>query len=162
MDAPSIYTLAPYRLCHRRAKDRQDHRLIITRINLRLRPYRRPHGKKALKRLNLGRLDCSDTKQSLVSAFDGCLRLVSFENKDIETIWSKLRELVYNTALQVVEAESRKHQDWFDENWEEIKQLVEGKYNPASRLQSATLQSIRTTMYVEPYSKNSARCKTHG
>ena len=116
MDAPSIYTLAPYRLCHRRAKDRQDHRLIITRINLRLRPYRRPHGKKALKRLNLGRLDCSDTKQSLVSAFDGCLRLVSFENKDIETIWSKLRELVYNTALQVVEAESRKHQDWFDEN----------------------------------------------
>jgi hypothetical protein len=69
---------------------------------------------------------------------------------------------VYNTALQLVEAESRKPQDWFHENCEEIKQLVEGKYNPASRIQSETLQSIRTTMYVEPYSKNSARCKTHG
>jgi predicted DNA-binding protein len=35
---------------------------------------------------------------------------------------------VYNIALQVVGAENRKHQDWFDENCDEIKQLLEEKY----------------------------------
>ena len=45
-----------------------------------------------------------------------------FENKDIETIWSKFME------LQVVRAESRKHQDLFDDKCEEIKQLLEEKY----------------------------------
>ena len=71
-----------------------DHRLISTKLNRRLQTNRRPQGKKAPKRLNLGWLDCSDTKQSLVSVFEGCLRLVSFENKDIETFRSKFKELV--------------------------------------------------------------------
>ena len=35
--------------------------------------------------------------------------------------------MVYNTALQIVGSESRSHKDWFDENCEEIKQLLEEK-----------------------------------
>ena len=117
-----------------------DHRLIVTKLNIRVQPKRRPQGKKAPKRLNITQLN--NTKQCFVDILE-----VRLDSHNVEADWATLRELVYNTAAEIPGPSTRKHTDWFDENCDEIKQLLDEKH----RLHQAYLSSPKSTSKKDAY-----------
>ena len=118
-----------------------DHRLIITKLNIRIEPKRRPQGKKAPKRLNVAKLMTDRGKQFFVDALDERLKSTSPDNQSVEAAWATLRELIYTTATETLGPQTRNDKDWFDENCEDIKQLLDEKH----RLHKAYLSNPKLT-----------------
>ena len=111
-----------------------DQRLIVSKLNIRTQHERRPQGKKTPKRLNITTLKNIVTKQSFVDTpeerFDSTPTPPPLipDSQNVETDWATLRVLVYNTATEILGPSSRKHKDWFDENCDAIKQLLDEKH----------------------------------
>nr|VZH90250.1 unnamed protein product [Spirometra erinaceieuropaei] len=82
-----------------------DHRLVISKMRIRLQPRRRPQAQ---------RLD------NLPIAADAA----AAENASVENRWCQLRDTVQSTALAVLGRAPRKHQDWFDDNDAAIRNLL--------------------------------------
>ena len=131
-----------------------DHRLIVSKLNIRVQSNRRPQGTKAPKRLNVNKLKDSSTKQSFADILEGRLNSLSLDNHNADSGWDSLRDIVYNTAIETLGPSLRNHKDWFDDNCEEIKQLLEEKHrihkavlgnNKSSSLKTA-LNNIRRTV----------------
>ena len=132
MDASSLQALASNWLCHSRRKDRQDvrvtktmcgadcwtdHRLIVSKLNLRIQPARWPQ---VPKRLDVSKLKQDSKRQAFIN--DICSRLDAMElrSDDPEENWTVFRDTVHSSAMDSIGPVSRKHKDWFDENDEEI------------------------------------------
>lgn len=131
-----------------------DHRLIVSKLNLRVQPKRRPQGTKASKRLNVGKLKMPSASQSFADTLEERLNTTVLDDHDVEAAWSTLRETVYNTAFECLGPSTRKHKDWFDENCAEITQLLEDKRraykahidDPTSTAKKDALRSARSTV----------------
>nr|VZI47294.1 unnamed protein product [Spirometra erinaceieuropaei] len=74
-----------------------DHRLVISKMRIRLQPRRRP--------------------QAAVAA----------ENASVENRWCQLRDTAQSTALAVFDRAPRQHPDWFDDNDAAIRNLLTEK-----------------------------------
>ena len=105
-----------------------DHRLLISKMNLRITPRRRPQGVKNPKRLNVSKLKSELVQQELAEELERNLQSHDLDSDtDVETEWALIRATIYATASAVVGPSTRKHQDWFDENNSRIKALLEEK-----------------------------------
>ena len=90
---------------------------------------------------------------TLEQRLDSCV----LEGQDVETAWDALRETVYDTAMECLGPTIRKHKDWFDENYTEIKQLLEEKHrahrahldDPKSASKKDTLRNVRSTIQAK-------------
>ena len=111
-----------------------DHRLIISKLKFHIQSPRRPRGKKASRRLNTSRLLLESVSQKLSEDLDSKLKDVTFNHTDINENWSALRDVVYQTSLDHLGPSLRKYQDWFDENNEEIQDLLEKKNTVCTKL----------------------------
>lgn len=60
-----------------------DHRLLISKLNIRIQPPRRPQGKKVPMRLNVSKLKCAQVKQSLAEELDSKLEPLNFDLHDV-------------------------------------------------------------------------------
>ena len=80
------------------------------------------------KRLNTTKLNEGSTTDNLISDLNDKLANLHFGSASVEEEWASLRDLVYASSLEQLGAASRKHQDWFDENDEQIKSLLEDKH----------------------------------
>ena len=105
-----------------------DHRLVVSKLNLRIQPARRPQGKKVPKRLDVSKLKQDSKRQTFFN--DICSRLDAMElrSDDPEENWIVFRDTVHYSAMDSLGPVSRKHQDWCDENDEEIQGLLEEKH----------------------------------
>ena len=94
MDASSLQTLASHWLCHstkvgqtRCQSDKDyvcadcwtDHRLVVSKLNLRIQPARRPQGKKVPKKLDVSKQKQDSKRQAFIN--DICSRLDAMEKK---------------------------------------------------------------------------------
>ena len=79
-----------------------DHRLIDNKFNIRVQPKRRPQGKKAPKRLNITQPKNTNTKQCFVDILEVRLESTPLDSQNVEADWATLRELVYNTATEIL------------------------------------------------------------
>ena len=104
-----------------------DHRLIISKLSLRIQPKQRPQGRQAPKRVNISKLNLLSTKKEFVASLEVKLNDILLEEQDVEAAWSSLRDTIYNTAMECLGPCARRHQDWFDENHTEIMGLMEKK-----------------------------------
>ncbi len=76
------------------------------------------------------------------------------DNLNVEAAWGTLRNAVYSTAMEYLVPTLRRHKDWFHENCEEIRQLLEAKRlaykahldDPLSAAKKDTLRSKRSTI----------------
>nr|VZI09628.1 unnamed protein product [Spirometra erinaceieuropaei] len=82
-----------------------DHRLVISKMRIRLQPRRRPQA------------------SSPAAADDAA----AAENASVENHWCQLRDTVQSTALAVLGRAPRQHQDWFDDNDAAIRNLLAEK-----------------------------------
>ena len=103
-----------------------DHRLVVSKLNLRIQPVRRPQGKKVKKKFNVSKLKQDSKSQAFVN--DLCSRLDALEHSSEDESWTVFRDTVHSSAMDSLRPVTRKHQDWFDENNEEIQGLLEGKH----------------------------------
>ena len=105
-----------------------DHRFVVSKLNLRIQPARRPQSKKVPKRLDLSKLKQDSKRQAFFN--DICSRLDAKElrSDDPEENWTVFRDTIHSSAMDSLGPVSRKHQDWFDENDEEIQGNLEEKH----------------------------------
>ena len=93
-----------------------DHRLVVSKLNLRIQPVRRPQGKKVPKKLDVSKLKQDSKRQAFVN--DLCSRLDALEHssEDVDESWTVFRDTVHSSAMDSLGRVSRKRQDWLDEN----------------------------------------------
>ena len=105
-----------------------DHRLVVSKLNLRIQPVRRPQGKKLPKKLDVSKLKQDSKRQAFIN--DLCSRLDALEHRseDVDESWTVFRDTVHSSAMDSLGPVSRKHQDCLDENDKEIQGLLEEKH----------------------------------
>ena len=130
-----------------------DHRLVVSKLNLRIQPVRRPQGKKVPKKLDVSKLKQDSKRQAFVN--DLCSRLDALEHssEDVDERWTVIRDTVHSSAMDSLGPVSRKHQDWFDENDKEIQGLLEEKHQKHKAY-------LRNTSSVSSKTAYSNICKT--
>ena len=106
-----------------------DHRLLVSNLTLRIQQQRRPQGKKLIKKLNITQLRDKSVSEDLTRELDCKLAELHIGQATIEEDWVVLRDKMHDTAFQLLGPTTRKKQDWFDENDEEIKEMLAEK-NP--------------------------------
>ncbi|BHF61921.1 hypothetical protein SprV_0100490100 [Sparganum proliferum] len=88
-----------------------DHRLVISKMRIRLQPRRRPQAQR-LDNLPIAAVATADP---------------AAENASVENRWCHLRDTIQSTALAVLGRARRQHQDWFDDNDAVISNLLAEK-----------------------------------
>ncbi|BHF78735.1 hypothetical protein SprV_0602185000 [Sparganum proliferum] len=117
-----------------------DHRLVISKMRIRLQPRRRPKGKPSPGKLNIALLSLlahhlhfsNELAQRLdnipiaAAAATGAAD-VAAENASVENRWCRLRDTVRWTVLAVLGRARGQHQDWSEDNDAAISNLLAEK-----------------------------------
>nr|VZI49109.1 unnamed protein product [Spirometra erinaceieuropaei] len=136
-----------------------DHRLVSSKMRVRLQPRRRPQGKRPPGKLNVALLSlpahCLHFSNELAQRLDNLPIAAADDDADyaaaaaekafVENRWCQLRDTVQSTALAVLGRAPRQHQDWFDDNDAAIRNLLAEE----NRLHKAyeKCQEMRTHLY---------------
>ena len=59
-----------------------DHRLVVSKLNLRIQPARRPQGKKAPKRLDVSKLNHDNMRQAFTNDISNQLGAMNLSSED--------------------------------------------------------------------------------
>ncbi|KAK3785030.1 hypothetical protein RRG08_037982 [Elysia crispata] len=98
-----------------------DHRLIVSKLKLRILPMGRPQGQKTAVRLNVPKLKkiAEDFSSNLERKLTD---MVSDGGARTEEQWSTFKNVVYSTSSEHLGPATRSNQDWFDENEKDIQE----------------------------------------
>ena len=129
-----------------------DHRLVVSKLNLRIQLARQPQGKKVAKRLDVSKLKQDNKRQAFIN--DICSRLDAMElrSDDADENWTVFRDTVHSSAIDSLGSVSRRHQDWFDENDEEIQGLLEEKHQNTMHTLGISA-SYPITRHIQKYAR---------
>ncbi|XP_076447193.1 uncharacterized protein LOC143284443 [Babylonia areolata] len=107
--------------CMRGAVCWSDHRLVRSKMNIRLARKLQPARQKPPRKLNIHRLPI--TKDVLQQQIQVTLHEIP-ASTDVEEVWSTFRDAVYTAAADTLGFVQRSHKDWFDENDSGISKLL--------------------------------------
>lgn len=132
-----------------------DHRLIISKLNLHIKPRRRPQGQRTPRRLDISKLKV-EVARNLASSLEQRIMESTDVQNNIEEQWAKVRDIFYSTALEHLGPAKHKHQDWFDDNNEVIQSLLSEKHcllkeyqnDPSSTSKKTAFNNIRRTVQI--------------
>ena len=130
-----------------------DHRLVVSKLNLRIQPVRRPQGKKVPKKLDVSKLKQDSKRQAFVNDLYSRLDALEHSSEDVDESWTVFRDTVNSSAMYFLGQVSRKHQYWFDENDKEIQGLLDEKHQKHKAY-------LRNTSSVSSKTAYSNICKT--
>ncbi|XP_052435586.1 uncharacterized protein LOC127975489 [Carassius gibelio] len=120
-----------------------DHRLIIYKLSIQIKPSRHPQGQRHVKHLNITRLQQEHTRLAFVEALDHHLESLSFKHTDVEADWTALKTVLHSTVLESLGVPLCTHQDWFDENDAEIRALLDEKHHLHKAYRRIVQQRLR-------------------
>ena len=92
-------------------------------------------------------------RQAFINDISNQLGSMNLSSEDPEENWTVFQKVVHSSAATTIGHPSRKHQDWFDENDEEIKLLL--KKNTACI-------RLPTTIFVRQSKTGAVTCKAPG
>ena len=72
-------------------------------------------------------------RQAFINDISNQLGAMNLSSEDPEENWTVFQKVVHSSAATTIGHPFRKHQDWFDENDEEIKLLLEKKNTACTR-----------------------------
>ena len=67
-------------------------------------------------------------RQAFLTDICNQLDAINLSSKDSEENWIVFHKMVHSSAATILGHPSRKHQDWFDENDDQIQVLLEEKH----------------------------------
>lgn len=108
-----------------------DHSLIRSKISMKIVPQVKLNHKSLPRKIDTSKLKINGTPTSLSNNCDEKLQSVEISD-NIETSWKSFRDALYESSSQVLGFARYKHQDWFDENDNEIKQKLAQMYKSHS------------------------------
>ena len=88
-----------------------DHRLVFSKLNLRVQPARGPQGKKVPKRLDVSKLNHDSMRQAFINDISNQLRALNLSSEDPEENWTVFQKAVHASAATTIGHPSHKHQD---------------------------------------------------
>ena len=104
-----------------------NRRLVVSKHNFSFQPARRPQGKKAHRRLDVSKLNQDSMRQAFLMDVCNQLCAINISSEDPKENLIVFLETVHSSAATTLGHPSRTHQDWFDENDDEIQRLLEEK-----------------------------------
>ena len=84
-----------------------DHRFVVSKLNLRIQPVRRPQGKKVPKRLDVSKLKQDSNRQAFFNDICSRLDAMEFRSDDPEENWTVFRDTVHSSAMDSLGPVSR-------------------------------------------------------
>uniref|UniRef100_A0A0B7BSR0 Reverse transcriptase domain-containing protein n=3 Tax=Arion vulgaris TaxID=1028688 RepID=A0A0B7BSR0_9EUPU len=126
-----------------------DHRLIVSKLNLRIKPRKRHQGRKPTKNLAVSKLKSSAVTESLIRDLDDKLKDLQFGKTSVDDDWTALRDTVYLSTSELIGHSVRKSHDWFDENDEEIKSILLTKHETYRAYQNDPSSSSKKTAFLD-------------
>ena len=81
-------------------------------------------GTKPRKKLDAAGLQSLDIQRQLENKMDDVIKEQTETILNVDETWTKLRDTVYQGALDVLFTTKRKHRDWFDENYAEAATIL--------------------------------------
>ena len=103
------------------------HKLVVSELNLKLQPARRPQGKKAPTRLDVSKLNEVSMRQAFINDILNLLGAMKLSSEDTEENRTVFQNVVHSSAATTLGRQSHKQKEWFDENDEAIKSLPDEK-----------------------------------
>ena len=134
-----------------------DHRLILSKVNLKIAPKRHPQGKKVFRKLDMSSLKHEPTVEALCSDLDKKLENLTLGDALVEDDWTVFKGIVYSTVFENLRPSKQHNQDWFNENDAEITSLIAKKI--ASRVNSKVIPTQPQRKQCLPISTK--KCKAH-
>lgn len=126
-----------------------DHRLIASTMKLKLKHKVKHHGKaNRMRKFNTDALQDLRTRDT----FQQCLRDKLHLRSPSDTIqedWNLLKEAIITTCEKTIGRKKRKHKDWFDDNDETLKELIDRKRKAFLTLQNDPKSSTKQETYRE-------------
>ena len=117
-----------------------DHRLILAKVHMQVRPPLQLQGPKR-RRLDCSRLANPDARnyfrRSLAEKLGGVEFSLSSPENTMDQKWNSISSALCEAAAQTIGYKSKNHQDWFDDNSDTIHDLLEDKH----RAHQATLRN---------------------
>ena len=104
---------------------RTDHRMVRSVMSVQVPPKRRKQGKQMQRRLNIEQLKEEGIKTNFQFLLNENLP-VEYPD-DVEQHWSILKTAMLSACQKTTGFLKRQHQDWFDENNEEIQSVIDQK-----------------------------------
>ena len=115
-----------------------DHRLVVSKLNLRIQPARRPQGKKAAKRLDVSKLNQDSMRQAFLTDICNQLDAINLSSENPEENWTVFHKTVHSSAAihlqgtcnvcKTVQTKLRDMQDsWLRKKTEEIQSFADRK-----------------------------------
>ena len=105
-----------------------DHVLLRSKVDIQIIKKRRPQGKKPPKKLNVKKTKSPDVVVDLQGNLAKRLENLELKQGETENNWAELKKQVGEAALETLGTMKRHHQDWFDDNNDEIENLLKEKY----------------------------------
>ena len=136
-----------------------DHRLVVSKLNLRIQPVRRPQGKKVPKKLDVSKLKQDSKRQAFVNDLCSRLDALDYSSEDVDKSWIVFRDTVHSSAMDYLGPVSRKHQD------KEIQGLLEEKHQKHKaylKIPAQYLVRLPIQTYARQYRLGSETCKPSG
>lgn len=107
-----------------------DHRLLRTKISIRIyKPRSRCSRKKEIKgsKLNIELLKDQAVQSKVTAKLKTAYEGIDCEKGSIDEIWDNFKDATFRVCSEELGCKKRKHQDWFDENNQEIISMLEEK-----------------------------------
>ncbi|VDL93131.1 unnamed protein product [Schistocephalus solidus] len=127
----------------------KDHRLVISKMRLRLQPLRRPQGKRSQGKLNNVLLNVPAHHLHFSNELANRLANLPVADADnsVENRWCQLGDIIQSTALDVLGRARRQHQDWFNDNDAAINALLVQKNQLHKAYIDRLTAANKTTFY---------------
>ena len=77
-----------------------DHRLVVSKLNLRIQPARRPQGKKAPKKLDVSKLNQDSMKQAFLTDICNQLDAINLSSEIPEENWTVFHKTDHSSAAE--------------------------------------------------------------
>ena len=80
---------------------RADHRLVVSKLNLRIQLVRRPEGKKVPKRLDISKQKQDSKRQAFINDIGIRLDALEHSSEDVDERWTVFRDTCHSSAMDL-------------------------------------------------------------
>ena len=121
-----------------------DHIMIRTKAKLRVR-RKMKKGRTSCQKLDVSRLKNEEVRQELEKSLTGKLNSAP---EGLENKWRAFKEIVYAEAKVHLGTVSRVHEDWFDENNDKLRELIQKRNRARADMLTRNIRSNKSKFRV--------------